>query len=78
MSPNETRAIDQLRHVIQAQTAATLAAALVAASGKPHSIQQTIDLARDIQFAMYPAPGLSTYEEWEKTKWERLHKIQGL
>lgn len=61
----------------KAQVAATLAAAIVAASGRPHSIQQVLDIAADIQFALYPAPGYDAYAEWEKTAVARLSKVHG-
>jgi hypothetical protein len=54
-----------------------LAAAIITASGRPHSIQQALEIARDIQFAMYPAPGYGHYHEWEKTKTQRLHRVHG-
>ena len=61
----------------KAQIAATLAAAIITASGRPHSVQQALDIANDIQFAMYPAHGYGHYTEWEKTKAERLNKVHG-
>jgi hypothetical protein len=61
----------------KAQVAATLAAAIVTASGRPHSIQQVLDIASDIQFALYPAHGYDIFAEWEKTAVERLNKVHG-
>ena len=61
----------------KAQVAATLAAAIVTASGRPHSIQEVLDIAGDIQFALYPAEGYDVYAEWEKTAAERLSKVHG-
>jgi hypothetical protein len=66
-----------LAEAAKAQVAATLAAAIITVSGRPHSIQQALDIARDIQFAMYLAPGYGHYIEWEKTKAERLGKVHG-
>jgi hypothetical protein len=76
-SPVPSIAMAQLTEATKAQVAATLAAAVVASSGKPHSIQQVLDITRDIQFAMYPARGNGVYMEWEKTKDARLSKVHG-
>jgi hypothetical protein len=50
------------------QVVATIAAAVVAASGKPHSIQQVLDIARDVQFALWPAPGYGLIGNGKKQK----------
>ena len=71
LSVELTRAADTLR----AQVAATLASGIIAASGRPHSIKEALEIVQDIQFAMYPAPGIGRYKEWEKTKDERLSKV---
>jgi hypothetical protein len=67
----------QLTEATRAQITATLASSIITASGRPHSIQQAMDIARDIQMAMYPAPQIGFYQEWAKTKAERLNKIHG-
>jgi V8-like Glu-specific endopeptidase len=67
----------RLINALQAQSVATLAAAIVAASGRPWSIDQVRQLANDIHFANYPAPQLGAYKEWEKTKAARLAKVHG-
>jgi hypothetical protein len=67
----------QLTESNKAQVAATLAAAIIMASGRPHSIQQALDIVRDIQFAMYPAPQYGHYKEWEKFKDARLSRVHG-
>jgi hypothetical protein len=66
-----------IREALKAQAAATLAASIVTASGRPHSIQQALDIARDIQMAMYPSPQSGFYQEWAKTKEEKLNKVHG-
>jgi len=68
----------QLTEATKQQAVATLASAIIAASGRPHSIQQALDIARDIQFAMYPAPQYGHYQEWEKTKDAKLKKVHGV
>lgn len=65
----------QMVEAMKQQAVATLASAVIAASGRAHSIQEALDIARDIHFAMYPAPGLGTYQEWAKTKDVRLKEI---
>jgi hypothetical protein len=42
--------------------AATLAAALINAAGRPHSVK----LMRDIEFSLWPSPNNSRYETWKK------------
>jgi hypothetical protein len=64
----------QLTNATKAQNVATLAASLIAASGRPHSIQEAMDLCRNIDFAMHPAPGSGAYIEWAKTKDQTLNK----
>jgi hypothetical protein len=59
------------------QTAATIAAALVSASGKPHSIEQILEIVTDVQFAMNPQPNHGSYQQWAKTKDARLKKVHG-
>jgi hypothetical protein len=66
-----------LRETLKSQAAATLASAIIAASGRPHSIEQALAVAYDIQMAMYPTPQSGYYQEWAKTKDERLKKVHG-
>jgi hypothetical protein len=68
---------DALIEATKRQTAATLAAAIIAASGRPWSIEQTLGLDRDIYNAMHPIPNSGIYQEWAKTKEARLSKIHG-
>jgi len=68
-------ALAKLAEATKWQSAAALASSIIIASGRPHSIQQALDIARDIQFAMFPVHNDPTYKEWEKTKHARLNKI---
>lgn len=73
--PNELpalQAVSQLAAQISRLEQATLAAALIAASGRPHSVQEAIDLMRDLQFSMHPSPGSGAYQEWQRTSAARL------
>jgi hypothetical protein len=69
--------IAQMTEATKAQTVATITASIVAASGRPHSIQQVLDISRDVHFAMYPAPNFGAYIEWAKTKDAKLAKVHG-
>jgi hypothetical protein len=68
---------DLVTDATRAQTAATLAAGIIAASGRPWSIEQALTLRRDICFAMHARPNSGVYQEWAKTKNERLSTIHG-
>jgi len=67
----------QFTALLRNQNAVMLAAAIITASGRPHSIQQALDIVRDVYFAQNPEPGSGNYQEWAKTKNERLAKIHG-
>ena len=73
-SPISVQQVDQLTEAVRQQARATLAAALITASGRPHSIQQALDLECDFHFAMHPAPNSGAYQEWAKTKNKRLNE----
>jgi hypothetical protein len=75
--PPAVAGLGQLTEATKWQSATTLASAIIIASGRPHSIQQALDIARDIHFAMFPAHNLGAYKDWEKTKHERLSKVHG-
>jgi hypothetical protein len=59
------------------QSASILASAVIAASGRQHSVQQALDIARDFHFALFPVSNSAAYIEWAKTKHERLNKVHG-
>jgi hypothetical protein len=66
-----------LLQLLRRQNATTLAAAIISASGRPHSIEQALEIVTDIQFALNPNPRAGAYQEWAKTKDERLSKVHG-
>ena len=68
-------AFGRLMEVTRQQTAAAVASAVITASGRPHSINEALEVLRDVLFAMYPAPESQAYQQWAKTKDERLQKI---
>ncbi len=75
--PPAVVALTQLTEVTKWQSANTLASAIIMASGRPHSSQEALDIARDIHFAMFPVHNLAAYKDWEKIKHARLNKIHG-
>jgi hypothetical protein len=62
--------------VAKQHTAATLAAGIIAASGRPHSIAEALALRDDVYWALYPEPGNGAYDTWAKTKDVRLNKAR--
>jgi hypothetical protein len=74
--PPPSLVIAQLSEAVKWQCVATLASAIITASGRPYSIEQALEIAQDIRFALYPEPQAGSYKEWEKTKDERLRKIR--
>jgi hypothetical protein len=73
--PPSVTAMAQLTEVTKWQSANTLASAIIIASGRPYSVQEALDIARDIHFAMFPVHNSGAYKDWEKTKHERLNKV---
>lgn len=65
----------QMLDATRKQSVATLAAAIIVASGRPWSVQQAMALNTDIYFATYSEPNSGRYQEWAKTKTERLNKV---
>ena len=76
-SPIPPADMGRLLNLLEQQAVATLTAAIVIASGKSHSIQQVLDIARDVHFATHPNPSFGVYKEWEKTKGAALNKVHG-
>jgi hypothetical protein len=77
LPPQVLQTLAQFTEATKAQTAATIAAAVVGAAGRPVSIQQVLDIARDVQFAIFPNPGSQTYVDWARTRDQRLGKVHG-
>jgi hypothetical protein len=76
-SPQMLTALAQLTEATKQQAIATMASAIIGASGRPWSIAQAMELANDLQMAMYPAPNYGHYQEWVKTKDKRVNKVHG-
>jgi hypothetical protein len=72
-----TKSLDQdLLAAMRSSVAASLAGGIMAASRRPWSIEQALILARDVEYAVYPAPGSAPYEEWKKLIDDRLNFVQ--
>jgi hypothetical protein len=66
----------RLTDALKWQTAATLAAAIITASGRPYSVAEALEVLNDVRFALNPEPNFAPYQEWEKTKEARLSKVR--
>lgn len=69
----------ELHLLVQAQRAtqvATLAAAVVAAMGRPVSVGEVLTIQSDLSFSLYADRNNGRYQDWAKTKDERLAKVQ--
>jgi hypothetical protein len=60
----------------RASIAAALAGGLIAASGRPHTIQEALELHRDVRLALYPKAGQGPYLQWAETRAETLAKVR--
>jgi hypothetical protein len=64
----------QLINATQHVAAATLAAALITAAGRPHSVDEALNLLHDIQYSLHPgsflpgSPGSGPYQAWQQSK----------
>ena len=73
--PHVTNELPKLIRALQAQSVATLAAAIISRMQRPISIKEALDIANDIRFAMYPAQGNAAYQAWQKTQEQTLSKV---
>lgn len=72
-----SKSLDQdLLAAMRSSVAASLAGGIMAASGRPWSIEQALVLARDVEYAVYPDPGNVQYEEWKMLSDDRLSFVQ--
>lgn len=54
--------------------AATLAAALITAAGRPHSVDEAAQLMNDLQHKLYPTPGDAGHSNWLRAaKTDQVH-----
>jgi hypothetical protein len=66
--------IARLENALKIQTTATIAAAVIQASGRPVSVEEALALRQDIHYALYgpELTGRGSFEEWKKQKETRL------
>jgi hypothetical protein len=74
---NTLAVMQQQAAAMRAQSASTLTASIVAASGRPWSIQQMMDVYRDVSFALFPDPRSGAYQNWQQNSQETLNKVHG-
>lgn len=70
-------AMADLIRATRQNTMATIAAGIMAAAGRPFSIQEALTIVGDIENAMFPQPTSGRYAEWSKTREARLSKVYG-
>jgi hypothetical protein len=61
---------EQARELIEETkkvAAASLAAGIIAASGRPHSVEEAVFLVTDCLFGLNPLPGNSCYTLWKNS-----------
>jgi hypothetical protein len=58
----------RLANATEQAAAATIVAALITAAGRPHSVDEALDLLRDVRFSLNPTPNIGSYQQWVKTK----------
>lgn len=72
MSPTgETQLVSAIRSAV----AASLAGSIIAASGRPHSIKEALEVVNNVHHAMYPNAGSGRYQAWAEKKDEILNAV---
>jgi hypothetical protein len=63
----------KLINATQHAAAATLTAALITAAGRPHSVDEAMNLHRDVMYSLYPANFMNSaeYQTWQQHKQTR-------
>lgn len=74
ISAQASHAVTQIVPAIQQSTAATLMAAIVAAANRPHSVQEVLDIQRDVLFSLYPNSTIAAFKGWHESNGDRLEK----
>lgn len=54
------------QHLAQAQIAATLAASIVTAMGRPVSMAEVENIVRDVTMTMFPQTGSGAFKMWKE------------
>jgi hypothetical protein len=66
MTTLDTQISAQMLEVTKTAAAATIAAALISATGRPHSVGEAVQLLHDVQWSLWPSPSHGAYKEWHK------------
>jgi len=71
ISPNSAGMMQMLSRAAESSknaAAAALASGIIAASGRPHSIEEAMDVYQNVYFTMFPAPGYGHYQAYQANK----------
>ena len=71
-----TKQLEMLTDAQRSTHAATLAAAVITAMGRPVSVAEAIEINQDVYFSFYRGHQPSRHQEWMKTKAEQLARIR--
>jgi hypothetical protein len=66
--PPMLQGLTRTANASRSAAAAALAGGIIAASGRPHSIAEAIELYQNVHFALFPEPNRASYREWLATK----------
>ena len=66
MTTLDTQISAQMLEATKTAAAATIAAAEISASARPHSVAEAVSLVRDVHWSMWPSPSQGAYKEWHK------------
>jgi hypothetical protein len=59
--------IEQLIQATRLAAAASIAGGMIAASQRPHSVQEASELTTSCFFQLFPAPGHGRYDSWKNS-----------
>lgn len=73
-APGPTIAETQMISALRTAAAASLAGGIIAASGRPHSLQEAIEVQNKVYWAMFPDPSHGRYQATKAaTDMEKAH-----
>jgi hypothetical protein len=69
MAVQASKITDAAKHIreLRISSCATLASAIIIASGRPHSVAEAVALCNDLRMAMKQPDATPRYLEWQKT-----------
>jgi hypothetical protein len=74
-NPPNLAAAAQVLIASRQAVAASLAGAIIASAGRPHSIGEALEVFRDVYWAIYPEPSHGNYQAWAHNKEGRLAEV---